>query len=70
MQQQRNSQEFSDEIEKTVLNKGINYLEAVMIYIEKYNVDPELIASIIKKNHSLKGKLQVDCQKLNLLEKI
>lgn len=66
---QRNSQEFMDEVEKIVLNKGINYLEAVMIYIEKYKVDPELIASIIKKNQNLKGKLQLDCQKLNLLEK-
>lgn len=66
---QRNSQDFQIEIEKLVQNKGIDHLEAIMIYIEKYKIDPELIASIVKKNQGLKGKLQADCQKLNLVNR-
>jgi hypothetical protein len=66
----RNSQDFIIEIEKIVRNKTINYFEALTIYIEKYEVDPELIASIVKKNPQLKAKIAEDCKKLNLLQKI
>jgi hypothetical protein len=66
----RNSQEFILEIEKLVKTSNLNYLEAIMVYVEKYDVDPELIASIVRKNPNLKGKLQEDCMKLNLVEKI
>lgn len=47
----------------------MNYLDAIMFYVEKYDIDPELIASIVKKNANLKAKLAFDCQDLNLLEK-
>ena len=66
----RNSQEFVLEIEKLVKGKGLNYLDAIMLYVEKYDVDPETIASIVRKNPNLKGKLQEDCMRLNLVEKI
>jgi hypothetical protein len=66
----RNSQEFVLEIEKLVKGKNMNYLDAIMYYVDVHEVDPELIASIVKKNPNLKGKLQEDCMKLNLVEKI
>jgi hypothetical protein len=66
----RDSQEFILEIEKLVREKGLNYLDALMHYVELHSVDPELVASIVKKNPNLKGKLQEDCMKLNLVEKI
>lgn len=58
------------EIEKLVKGKNMNYLDAIMYYVDVHEVDPELIASIVKKNPNLKGKLQEDCMKLNLVEKI
>lgn len=66
----RNSQDFIIEIEKIVRTQKVNYLDAIMIYVEKYQVDPEVIASIVRKNSNLKGKLQADCMKLNLVEKV
>lgn len=66
----RSSQEFILEIEKLVKEKNLNYLDAIIYYIEKHSLDPELIASVIRKNPNLKGKLYNDCMELNLVEKI
>ena len=39
--------QFALEIESIVKDKQIDYLEAVMYYVEKYNVEIETIASFI-----------------------
>ena len=70
MSEIRNSQDFVLNIEKLVRQNKINYLDAIMMYVEKHNVDPETIASIVKKNPNLKAKLYEDCMNLNLVEKI
>lgn len=61
--------EFSKEIEKIVLDKKIEYFDAVMFYIESNNLEVEVVASLVKNNSIIKSKLQAECERLNLLER-
>jgi uncharacterized LabA/DUF88 family protein len=61
--------EFSREIEKIITEHRIEYLDAIMLYVEKNNIDVEVVASLVKYNSVMKSKLEDECQKLNLLEK-
>ena len=62
-------QEFSKEIENLIELHDIEYFEAIMMYVEKNNIDVEVVASLVKHNSVMKSKLAEECQKLNLLEK-
>jgi len=62
-------QEFSREIENLIELHDIEYFEAIMMYVEKNNIDVEVVASLVKHNSVMKSKLEEECQKLNLLEK-
>lgn len=61
--------EFSREIEKIVLDKKIEYFDAIMYYVELNNLEIETVASLVKNNNIIKSKLQAECEKLNLLER-
>jgi len=61
--------EFSHAIEEIVAQHKIEYFDAIMLYVEKNNVDVEVVASLVKHNTVMKSKLAEECQKLNLLEK-
>ena len=62
-------QDFLNDIEKLRMSNGINYLDALMYYIENYNIEPEAMAAIVRKIPSLKSGLKDDCRGLNLLVK-
>ena len=62
-------QEFSREIENLIDLHDIEYFEAIMMYVEKNNIDVEVVASLVKHNSVMKSKLEEECQRLNLLEK-
>lgn len=53
-------------IEKKV-NDGLTYLEAIIEYCEEYSIEPDRMCKLI--NDSLKSKLEVECEELNLLPK-
>lgn len=59
--------EFSIYIEKTAIENGISYLEAILEYCENHMLEPSDVAPMI--NESLKGKLEVNYQDLNYLPK-
>ena len=60
-----NSKEFSLIIEGIVKEKKISYMDAVIWYCDENDLDPSQISSLISK--SLKEKIQVEAQKLNML---
>jgi hypothetical protein len=63
-----NSKEFSTHIEELVKNKrGISYMEAVLHFCEKNDIDPATVNSIISK--SIRDKIEVEAQNLNYLPK-
>ena len=62
-----NSKKFALEIEEIVNSKKISYMDAVVLYCEEHDMDTGTISPLINK--SLKEKIQMEAEKLNLVEK-
>ena len=62
------SRKFSEEIEKIVqTNKDMKYIDAIVHFCEKNNVDVETIPKLISK--PLKEKIKCEAMQLNFLKK-
>lgn len=62
-------QSFYAEIETLVVESKLDYMDAVIFYCEKNNIELETAASIIKSNAKIKAILQNEGEALNLLPK-
>ena len=62
-----NSKEFSLKIESIVKEKKISHMDAVVWYCDENGLDTSQVSSLISK--SLKEKIQLEAEKLNLIEK-
>jgi hypothetical protein len=65
----KTSSDFVKEIELLVVEKNIDFFEAVMHYCETKNIEVETAASLIKQSTTLKAKIQFEAENLNLLKK-
>jgi hypothetical protein len=65
----RSTADFFKDIEKMVREKNIEYFEAVILYCEKYNIEVETIASVIKQNSALKSKIQIEAENVKMLKR-
>lgn len=63
------SSNFSLEIEELVTKHNITYMDAIILFCEKNNVEIESIASLVKNNSKVKFKLQEEAESLNFLPK-
>ena len=54
-------------IEEIVKDKELSYMEAVLHYAEKSELEPEAMAKML--NQSIKDKIEVEAQSLNMLKK-
>ena len=54
-------------IEKLVKEKELSYMEAVLHYSEKSEIEPEAMAKML--NQSIKDKIEVEAQELHMLKK-
>ena len=64
----KTTSQFALEIEMVVKEKKIDYLDAVMYYVEKNNIEVETAASLIKSSQILKGKIAAEAEQLRLLK--
>lgn len=64
-----NVQEFIAVIEQLVIDKKLDYLDAVLYFCSKNNIELETAADIIKSNAKLKAKLKMDAETLGYLPK-
>jgi len=62
-------QTFCQEIEYLVVELRTDYMDAVVHYCEKNNIELETAASIIKSNSKFKAIIQNEGEDLNLLPK-
>jgi len=62
-----NSKKFALIIENLVKSKKISYIEAVINYCEEHEIDMSSVGSLINK--SLKEKIKLEAEKLNLIER-
>lgn len=65
----KSSAEFIMEIEELVWDKDIDYIEAIILYCEKHNLEVETVATIIKQNQVIKSKVQHEAENLNMVKR-
>ena len=59
---------FAEEIEKLVLlNKDMNYIDAIIHFCDQNNIDVESVPKLISK--PLKEKIKYEAQELNFLKR-
>ncbi len=59
---------FAEQIEQLVLlNKDMNYIDAIVFFCEQNNIDVESVPKLISK--PLKEKIKYDAQQLNFMKK-
>lgn len=59
---------FSYIIEKIVLSEKLNYIDAIIHYCEKENIEVESVSKLMTK--PLKEKLKVDATNLNFMKNL
>lgn len=65
----RSSSEIIRGIEKLVLEKELNYIDAAIHYAESNNMEIETVANIIKLSSVVKTHIQAEAEALNFLPK-
>lgn len=61
------SARFAQEIEKIVQYDNVSYIDSIIFFCEKNNIDLEMIAKLISK--PLKDKIKQEAIELNFLKK-
>jgi hypothetical protein len=61
--------DFIKKIEEIQAKSGTDYIDAVIDYCTKNGIEVETAAAIIKSNPSIKSKIQIEAENLNVLEK-
>jgi len=60
---------FNEEIEKLRRAKNLEYIDAVIYWCEKNNLEIEFAAALIKKDPVFRAKIQVEGENLNFLKR-
>jgi len=58
---------FATDIEKLVNEDQLNYLDAIIHWCEKKQIEPENVAQLVSSNLNLKRKLQNEAENLNFI---
>lgn len=60
---------FVEEVEKICKIKNIEYIDAVVLWCVKNNLEVETAAYWIKKDPAMKSKIQAEAEALNILKR-
>jgi hypothetical protein len=60
---------FVEEVEKLCRTKNIEYIDAVVFWCEKNNLEIETAAYWIKKDPVMRSKIQFEAENLNVLKR-
>lgn len=61
--------DFVDQIETLVAEKRCSYLEAVVLWCEKQGLEVEYAGELVRKNATLKARIQLEAENLSFLKK-
>lgn len=61
--------DFVIEIEMIVKDKNCEYMDAIILYCERHNIEVETAAVLIKHNAILKARLQYEAENMNMMKK-
>ena len=62
-------QQFIEEIETICKNHKVEYIDAIVMWCDKNNIEVEAAAAWVKKDSSLKSKVQAEAEDLNILKR-
>ena len=54
---------------QSFIDKGVPYIDAVVEYAEKNEVEIEVIGQMIRSSPILKAKIQYEAEELNMMDK-
>lgn len=60
---------FSQDVRKICQEKSMEYIDAVVYWCEKNNVEIEYAAALIKKDSVIMSHIQTEAENLNILKK-
>ncbi len=60
---------FVEEIEKLCKSKNIEYIDAIIFWCQKNNLEVETAAYWIKKDPVMRSKVQLEAENLNILKR-
>lgn len=60
---------FSQDVRKLCQEKSMEYIDAVVHWCEKNNVEVEYAAALIKKDSVILSQIQTEAENLNILKK-
>lgn len=58
---------FIEEITDIVWEKDVSFIDAIVIWCEKHNVEPETVGSLVKKDPVLLALVEGEAQDLRIL---
>lgn len=61
--------DFSLQIEQTVKNRNVSYIDAIVLWCEAHNKEISVGADLVKKTPIIKDKIKIEAEDLNLLPK-
>lgn len=61
--------QFMQEIEDMVKEKGMEYIDAVLLYCDENDIEVETAAALIKGSAKMKAKIQIEAESNNYLPK-
>jgi len=61
--------EMIQEIEALVKKRNLEYIDAVIYYCEKNDLEVETMAEIIKQNSAMKSKIQIEAENLKMVRR-
>ena len=50
------------------INNDVSYIDALVYYAQKYDIEIEVLGEMVKKSPVLKSKVRDDAESLNLVE--
>ena len=63
------SNRFVEEIEHLCIESNVEYIDAVCMWCERNSLEVELVANWIKKEPTLKAKIQAEAEILNTIKR-
>ena len=57
------------EIESLVSQKGLSYIDAMLHYCDKNQIEPDVLGEMVRGSHIFKQKVQTEAEDLNFLPK-
>lgn len=69
LQKKFDTQKFARAIEEMVRFRGLDYMEAILVFADENDLEVEAVASLVKRSEPIKQRLEAQCHKAKLLVK-